>query len=160
MFKVFKNILSITLAAVVLMATSGFRIYSHECDCCGKDEISLVAIDACCEDAHTAQACELTHMAESDCCAPVSDVDVVHDCETSDCCEVQADFVKLKNVFDKSKVLSIKYPILESHVVQVIDAEALAEKDITGFLQVADNSPPKIPVRDFVIFSHSLKIDC
>ena len=160
MYKVLKNILSIVLALVVLLATSGFSIYSHECDCCGKDEISLVAIDTCCEDAHAVQACDLTHMAESDCCTPVTDVEVVHDCETSACCEVQADFVKLKNLFDKSKVLTVKYPVLENHLVQIVDAQAITEKSITGYLQIADNSPPKIPVRDFVIFGHTLKIDC
>lgn len=160
MFKLFQKILSVFIAVLVLVTTSGFRIYSHDCDCCGSDEISFVEIDTCCEEEQTALPCDLIHSFDTPCCPPIEITDILHDCETSGCCEVQADFFKLNNIFDKSKVLNIKYPVLENYMVQVVDTEALTEKTITRYLQVADNSPPKIPFRDFVIFGHALKIDC
>ena len=158
MIKLFNKILSVLLALVVLTATSGFRIYSHDCECCGIDEISIVEIEDCCEGAHEAMACDLSHKQESACCTDV--VQTVHDCEDAHCCEVESDFFKIRESFDKSKIVTVNAPKLTNITLQIIDTEPLIEKINMGFLDISKDSPPKIPIRDFVIFSHTLKIAC
>lgn len=158
MNKLFQKILSLTLAVIILTTTSGFRIYTHECDCCGSDEISLVQIDECCEESDEPMVCDLSHHQEAACCSTTEQS--VHDCEDAQCCEVEADFYKLHELFEKSKVLTVRLPNLENFPLQIIDTEPLAEKANTILLDSSKDSPPKIPIRDFVIFSHSLKIAC
>lgn len=158
MFKLFHKIFSLILVIVILTTTTGFRVYSHECDCCGTEEISLVEIQECCVDSHEAMICNISHQQVSACCTAPEPSG--HDCAQSECCEVDSDFHKLNQLFEKSNVLTINYPRLENFSIQIINTEPLVEQAITGFLDTSENAPPKIPIRDFVIFSHALKIDC
>ncbi len=158
MIKLIQKISAVLLALVVLATTSGFHIYSHDCDCCGSEDISLIAIEECCIDTQKSNTCNLLHEQDASCC-PVNETSD-HNCQDADCCEVENHFVKLKNDFDKSRDLVLHFPNLENFLLQIIDAESIAEKSIHGFLEKSDKSPPKIPVRDFVIFCHSLKIAC
>ena len=158
MFKLFQKIVSVILVLVILTTTSGFRIYSHDCACCGTDEISFVEFEECCEDEQETMICDLSHQAETACCAEV--VSMQHDCEETHCCEINSSFFKLHELFEKAKMLTVKYLKITNYPVQVIDTEPLVERANTGFLDISENSPPKIPIRDFVIFSHSLKIAC
>jgi hypothetical protein len=158
MIKLFQKILSIVLALVVLATTSGFRIYTHDCDCCGTGEISLVEIDECCGDAHDLTPCNVAHQSAGTCCP--DQASNVHDCEEAHCCVVDADFYKLQEVFEKSKVLKVNLAKIKNSPFSIIDTEPLVQKNNTVFLDISKESPPKIPIRDFVIFSHSLKIAC
>lgn len=158
MIKLFHKILSVVLAVVILTTTSGFRIYSHDCDCCGTDEISLVKIDGCCEDTPETIVCDLSLHQKAACCEGPEQT--AHDCKDAQCCEIESDFFKLQESFEKSSVLTIKLPKLTNFQLQIIDTETLAEKVNIVFLNISKDTPPKIPNRDFVIFSHSLKIAC
>lgn len=157
MFKLLQKILALILALVVLTTTTGFRIYSHDCDCCGTEEISLVEIQECCGESGNA-TCDISHMKDADCCTGKEPIH--HDCKKSQCCSVDSDFYKFYQLFEKSKVLTVHTPNFENFPIQIIDTEPLVTKAITGFLDTSEDSPPRIPVREFVIFSHSLKIDC
>jgi len=69
-------------------------------------------------------------------------------------------YYKLVNEFEKSDQQQIKQISNNNILIRIIKTENLAADFTLQLMKKSDNSPPPISVDDFVIFSHSLKINC
>jgi hypothetical protein len=153
------KISSLLLVVSILIATSGFSIYTHECNCCGSEDISLVDFQTCCEQNEKEHICATGQQLPEACCdEKEKDQQRDHVCSTNHCCTVESDFHKLKNEFEKTKTPSVQKIDLRVYFIQTLETETLIKPILNKLLQIADESPPILLTRDFIIFSHALKI--
>lgn len=162
MHKKLLQISSLVLVSVFLVSFTGMRIFVHECATCNSSEISMFQNEAgCCSTASThenAGTCDLPSNDNSaGCCStPTSN----SGCKTDHCCTDQV--IYLVNEYDFSKDRSKER--VEPHVLKFLQvALALAkvvpsdETTTLGYLPFGE-PPPKLSGKEFIIFSHQLKI--
>jgi hypothetical protein len=156
MFKLIQNISILTLAFFTLVATSGFNVHEHNCNCCETEVVSLVNVDVCCD--FEIDVCE-SESAELSCCSSTPIVSVDTDtCPGNDCCRIVQDFHKIDNDFKYQNTLHLKHFYFHTRTIQQIKTEVQASGLVKKLIFISDKSPPKISVDDFIIFSNSLKI--
>ncbi len=160
MFNVVKKISAIFLAFVVIITTSGFNIYSHDCNCCETNDISLAKPEACCNPDFDNIICEVGESEHtSDCCpAETPKPDKSRICSSGSCCLVEHTFYKIHSYFQKqsNNIIQQIYPECYSNLIIKTDIEATTF--IKKMVFISGKSPPKISVDDFLIFCHTLKI--
>ncbi len=158
MFKLLKKILVLFIAVLVVLTTGGFKVYSHQCDCCNTTELSLTSFDDCCDmdegivvcatDAHAGTCCpDENHAAMEN-----------HSCKTNHCCQIESKFFKLDNAYEKAKALQFQPFQFVKKLEQTIHTESLHLDFVDKLIFIAAKAPPKLSCWLFVVFSHALKI--
>jgi hypothetical protein len=159
--KLFRQILAILFALVVLVTTSGLNIYTHYCSCSQLFEVSVTAFgDDCCEEKNH-QICHLDATEGSSCCASHSyeTENSAHACAIDGCCTYTHEYLKISENFDRPGTI----------MLQVFQTEAPADlftqtyyDDIDKFAitQIVNNTspPPLLVGKTFVVFTRSFKI--
>lgn len=162
MHKKLLQILSIVILSVFLVSFTGVRLFMHECATCNSTEISIIQTEASCcsavSETDNAGICEIPYDDNSaDCCStPASN----SGCKTDDCCTDQV--IYLVNDYDFSKERSqervepqvLKFLQIAFAIVNVIPAD---ETISFGYFPFSE-PPPKLSGKEFIIFSHQLKI--
>lgn len=158
MFRVLKAISAILLAILVLITTGGFNIYSHDCDCCGTSDVSLVGLEVCCNKQDQPHFETVHHQTSSCCEAQSTVVKKSQVCHADKCCQIESTFYKLDYLFEKSQVSRIYNFEILAPFLTVITPEILVFDFVRKLIFISDSSPPKISARDIVIFGKALKI--
>jgi hypothetical protein len=158
MFKLLKKILVLSIAILVVLTTGGFKVYSHQCDCCHTTELSLTDFDDCCELDEAMAVCEADGQAEACCQDETHDAHENHSCEADHCCQIESEFYKLDNAYEKANALQIHAFQFVKKLEQIIYTESQQLDFVDKLIFVSGNAPPKLSSRLFVVFSHSLKI--
>ncbi len=160
MFKIIKKISAVFLALVVIIATSGFNIYTHNCGCCETTDIWLAKPETCCKPDIDNTICEVGQFeSSSDCChTKTSKSDNHQTCSSGSCCLVEQTFYKIYSCFQKQKNNNIEQVYPQHHNVLIIKTDIEATNFIKKMIFISGKSPPKISVADFLIFCHTLKI--
>ena len=158
MFKLLKKILVLFIAILVVLTTGGFKVYSHQCDCCHTTELSLTDFDECCDLEEGIAVCE-TDAPAGTCCPDNNHVaNEHHSCEADHCCQIESDFYKLDNAYEKANAIQIQPFQYVKTLEQIIHTESLHLDFVDKLIFVSGNAPPKLSSRFFLVFSHSLKI--
>ncbi len=143
---------------MVVVTTGGFSIFSHQCNCCNSYEFSLTGFNACCEMEGQDATCE-TDTHKSSCCTEKIHVEQKnHSCKTDNCCQIDSRFFRLDNLFEKTRDIQINKIQIPVQLQQIIHTETIQIDFVKKLIFIAENSPPKIPYKNFVVFAHSLKI--
>ena len=157
MFKILKSIFSLILVVMVVVTTGGFRIFSHQCNCCHSYEFSLTGINTCCEIEEKNNTCDIEDH-ESLCCSEKIHVEIKKQCKTDQCCQVISRFYRLDNLFNKTEDIQINKVQFFDETKQIIHTETHQNEFVKKLIYIAENSPPKIPYKNFIVFAHTLKI--
>lgn len=151
------------LASMFLVSFTGIRLLIHQCLACDSTDIALLGFAA--EDAsdlhnkHAGEAvCHLPlETAEDPACCESHEHDHADHC--GDCCETEVHY--LKNDYKVSlekmevRVMPIEVAVLIHNLLPAPEGDAPA---VIKHRARPDNAPPRIAGRDFVIYSHQLKI--
>lgn len=157
--KFVKNISAIFVSLLVIIATSGFGIYSHECDCCRTSTFSPLPVKHLCDADIHGSVCDLHDEAEQmPCCASKPKPTAKTQCSQGECCMVKLNFHRLNQYFHKQEIHQIQSVDCFSDVISIIDTEIISIKQFRKLLIHSGISPPIPSVEDFVIFSSALKI--
>ncbi len=158
MGKLFRNVLLIFLGAVFLLSFTGLRLLLHSCMGCSTSEMHLFAVDeGCCaafeQDLAVDFLCSVDTKTIS-CCS-----DVMPEADCSNCCE------------DKVVYLINDYELLnkksEVHIGSQLLVRIIANAELMNFdpRQIHASfpvnyypPPPAYVGRDFILFSHQIKI--
>jgi hypothetical protein len=162
MNKAVSQVLSIVLLASFLVSFTGVRLLVHECDTCGTVDFSLLgnkADGACCNSGTSNDgSCALPNTDTPDSGSCCSDKEPANTHSTS-CCTNETVYIiaDLDFIKDNSK------PKIDAQLVATCifllslqDFIIPDQPNHSSFYQ--DFSPPLRSGRDFVIFSHQLKI--
>lgn len=153
---VVRNIILISIAAVVLFTTSGFNVFKHSCFTNQTTEYSFIVPDFECHHDHENQAgSDPTY--NTACCSQHHS-DKHQSCVPDKCCETETFLVKLKIDFDnhsffkKIQVSDIIMPILKKEADETVSTDEFA------FLLINNNLPPPLFGKDLHIYLHQLNI--
>ncbi len=164
MKKIATNILVFSLAGIFLMSFTGVRMLIHHCLSCDTTDVALFSFTGGDCDAlhhkHTeSAACHIPVSGEdaTACCAAKHDDD--HDDACGNCCKTEIHY--LKNEYqvpqerNEHKIEPVVLAILIPLYLSIDDFEPFNDLALG---QTSNADPPKPVGRDFVIFSHQLKI--
>ena len=151
MRNLFFKISVIFSAVLLLIATMGINVYSHDCACCASSEITIMkAPDQCCDDVaapenhNPADACTC-HITESH--------------QSGHKCHFNHHYHKLDVTFTSPVVVDVMPMMLSLNAIILHEQQPIVVEDTTkNILQLLQHLPPKLVHRAFIIFTHTLKI--
>ena len=149
--KSLKTIATIILAAVILVATSGFSVFRHSCQTEQTTELSLFIPDFNCDHGHAHSD------AQGPACCSVESPDEIPACNTGDCCHTETLMVKLEIDTD----LPVKFKNTTDLAVTPRMQEPLtiiSEEGESNHIMVSNDLPPPLAGKDLRIFLHQLNI--
>jgi hypothetical protein len=155
MKKAIKNIMSIILAGLFLITFAGVRLLLHQCMKCESTDLAvLTSSSSCCqqasaEDALMASCCTIDFSAAA-CCTDQSE----------NCCQDEVVFLKNDYELVNEKQQSRIEPHVSASLILAFSLfDIIADdSDNLSFLNYNQEKPPLRAGRDFVIFSHQIKI--
>ena len=146
-----RNTVSLLLAAIVLIATSGFTVFHHSCQTTQTSELSIIIPDFSCD--HFQNPVE---KAVHSCCSTTEPPEN-NSCGADNCCDTEAYLVKLDITF---KAIDFNKKVVFTTLIQHIKTTYKIEDPGAEFTHiiVSNNlSPPKAG-KDLHIFLHQLNI--
>jgi hypothetical protein len=164
MKKLLHHIAAIILAGLFLVSFTGIKMILHHCLSCNTTEYSLISqFIGCCDQ----QATHLPGTSESSCCTSndgQNDLCVINNKKNiathcDNCCENEV--VYIKNDYDvSSERQEIRVLPLVIAVIPALTNEfqlSVFSNSITSFSETFQ-PPPKLAGKDFVLYSHQLKV--
>ncbi len=148
---IIKNSVSVFLAAIVLIATSGFTVLRHSCQAQDTTEFSLFIPEFNCEH----QGNQEKSTIHSCCSIPVLPASETYD--TEKCCDTDTFLVKLDVTFDihhltkKAIPADFDHPVERAHELEIPDGE------ITHII-ISNDLPPPLGGKSLHIFLNQLNI--
>jgi len=143
---------------MVVVTTGGFSVFSHDCNCCDSYELSLTGFTACCEMEETEVSCKTESHASACCTEKIHVEQKNHSCKTDQCCQLASKFYRLDNSYEKTRDIQINKIQFSNQLQRIINTEIIQNDFFNKLIFIAKNSPPKIPYKNFVVFTHSFKI--
>lgn len=163
MKKIITRILSLILLATFLVSFAGLRIQMHECATCNTREISFFGeAQSCCSSSENASSdegsCAFPSANNAASCCGIPDEETAH---TSGCCTDEVLYVFNDYEFAKEKQHQRVEPLVITCVALLANSFDASDLSVQKqFTNPGDDSPPppNKAGRDFVLFSHQLKI--
>lgn len=148
-----RNSVSILVAMILLISTSGFTVFKHHCNTQNISQFSFIIEDFNC--GHNDYDHE--HIAPS-CCAE-SHANADRACEGGNCCDTESYVVKLDITIDIQKVLKHSIPLIGlAEAANPIEVPTLS-KDSKHIL-IHNDLPPPLSGKALHIYLQQLKLDC
>ncbi|NCA86261.1 MAG: hypothetical protein EOM83_11920 [Clostridia bacterium] len=138
-------------ALLLLIATMGVNIYSHDCTCCASSQIAIMEVpDECCEDV---AASETYNQADACTCHITNSHQAGHKCHFNH------QYHKLVVNFTSPVIAQLMPLMLSLNEIILHEQQPIVVEDTTkNTLQLLQHLPPKLAHRAFIIFTHTLKI--
>ena len=138
-------------ALLLLIATMGVNIYSHDCTCCASSQITIMkAPDACCGDVAISKT---NDPVEERTCHITDSHHSAHKCH------FDHRYYKLDVTFTSPVVVDVMPMMLSLNAIILHEQQPIVVEDTTkNILQLLQHLPPKLVHRAFIIFTHTLKI--
>jgi hypothetical protein len=149
---IINKILSVLLAVVVLITTSGFTVFEHHCYTEKTTEYSVLVPNFECDHSEHDH-----HDNIPSCCEIYSSTQPGEECGKSDCCDTYSFVVKLNIPLDSQDV---------NKKISIDMFTGLLERDIENTITdsedqhiiISNDLPPPLAGRDLHIFLHQLNI--
>lgn len=146
-----RNIVSLFLAAIVLIATSGFTVFHHSCQTSQTSELSLIIADFSCNNYK-----QKADVVVQSCCR-VHNSPVPETCDTKKCCDTETILVKVDIPFDTQNYLKKKsYTAIEHSAETAFEIE-IPERELSHIV-ISNDLPPPLAGKALHIFLHQLNI--
>jgi hypothetical protein len=154
MQKLMRNTITLMLAVIFLVSFTGLRLLLHHCMGCNISDYSLLtSVESCCSATPEHQACTAT-LAIS-CCSSTSGENNTCD----DCCQDEVIYLKndyqLVNAQQENRIEPVELSV-PAAIFLMAEMELPETKFTSG--NHAHDPPPMLTGRDFIIFSHQLKV--
>ena len=146
-----RNTVSLFLAAIVLIATSGFTVFSHSCHKAHTNEFSITTPDCGCE--HNNQiADEAVHS-----CCGITESPAGETYEPEKCCDTESFLIKLDITFETHNILNKTHlSTADQPTVTAFELD-IPSGEITHII-VCNNLPPPLSGKALHIFLNQLNI--
>jgi len=145
-----RDIVSLFLAAIVLIATSGFTIFHHSCQTSQTSELSLIIPDFSCS--HFQQKANDGHS-----CCSKHESPITETCGDDKCCNTETFLVKLDitlKVTNLENKISFSTPDFAFKTATEIEVP----NDELSHITIINGLPPPLAGKDLHIFLHQLNI--
>jgi hypothetical protein len=156
--KIIRNIGLIFVVSMLIIASGGFSIYYHICQCAGERTESIFK-QATCEHqtAKAVHSCCAVKATKS-CCAgkPVSKHKQT--CHRDKCCNTTAQFLKINDSYQPVSVKISLDPVVLAGVILIVDTQDDINSSSENNLHSTGLSPPASG-REFLVAHHQLKLD-
>ena len=146
-----KNTLTLLVAAIVLLATSGFTVFKHSCKTEQSTEFSFLVPDFSCDHGNH------DHQQEMPSCCDKHKTTSSENCSDDDCCNTVAFVVKMDVPFDVQQFQGNTDPI----GTELQSEELISQNIFTGertFILLNNNLPPPLSGKELCIFLNQLNI--
>lgn len=150
--RVIRNTVSIFLAAIVLIATSGFTVFRHSCQTGNTTEFSLIIPDFSCEHQGHQEDKDAIHS-----CCNIPTLPASETFDTEKCCNTDTFLVKLdvtfdtQNFFKKIITADFEQPAEKDYELEFPNAE------ITHII-TSNDLPPPLSGKSLHVFLNQLNI--
>lgn len=144
-----RNTITISLAMMVLIATSGFTVFRHSCNTAKTTEFSFIIPSFECE--HFSAESELPP------CCCINEVPEEESYETEKCCDTETYLVKADLTFDIQKVFKTIHPVSFSEIAQTLTNTELQPREL-NYILISNDLPPPLSGRALLIYLHQLDI--
>lgn len=160
--QIYIKVLSLVLAAVVLVSSAGLSLNVHHCHTSGTERLSLLPFPQSCHH-HDDIACGLDEAADSleTCCvAAATAAPKQQKIEKTECCEDIFHYLKTLSEFDlpsfSVKQLFNKFLLLMVRVIELVMPSRSHDARPSALLLM---DPPPLDGKSMVIAYHQLKLD-
>jgi hypothetical protein len=156
--RIFRNIGLIFVVSMLIMASGGFSIYDHICQCAGErtesffkqttcEHQTVKAVHSCCAVKETKSCC-----AEK----PVSKHKQTY--HRDKCCNSTAQFFRINDSYQPAVTKSSLNPVVLVHAILSIDIQEDINKTFEIIIHSTGLSPPETG-RDILVAHHQLKLN-
>jgi hypothetical protein len=156
MKRIIKDISLILVVLLLVLATGGFSVFHHVCQCAGEMSVSVFKEVTCShvEDSHNCCMDEET----PSCCANKPDHQSNNTCNGTDCCKNSMQFLKISDSFQPGTAKISLKPFLALSPLVFSDVPEINLESSTFNLKSFDLPPPETG-RQIVLDLHQLKLD-
>jgi len=158
MMKIIRNIGTILVVSLLIMATGGFSIYHHICHCAGEISAS-VFLETSCDLENSSAAASCCSVLETNSCCIEKPVQVKKPaCHDDDCCKTSIQFLKINDSFQPGLVKISLKPLAISSAMLFFDI--LTDENTLPHLNLFNaDLPPPDSGRQIILELHQLKLD-
>jgi hypothetical protein len=157
MKKNFRNILSVVLASLFLVSFTGIQMLVHYCMSCNTTEYNLDFSEQKCtnhEPIQSTQTCCSIDIIKDGCCEITSDAAQCDDCCSHETFYLKNDYQVAYERHDQ-KILPVVFSLLPSVLHEVV--QQLSAKEDHSLMNALP-PPPMRTGKDFILYSHQIKI--
>lgn len=156
MIRIVKNISLFLVVSMLVLATGGFSIFYHVCNCAGAMSVSIFTEAACNLGVDSHSCCTAKELPA--CCANKTGIHTKKICHGKDCCHNSVQFFKINDSFQPGFANNIVKPDIQAVKLILIEipsvlCEAPAENVFTSDL------PPPETGHEIILELHQLKLD-
>ena len=151
-----KNTGLIFVISLLILATGGFSVFHHVCNCAGEVSTSLFT-EVTCQDKHTEASC-CSHTETPSCCIQKEKNKKAHTCHDKDCCQNSVQFFKISDSFQVVFSNIDLKPVLVTTPLVILDVTETNLQYLNLFPQSYNLPPPKTS-RQILVSLHQLKLD-
>jgi len=157
MKQIIKNIALVITVVLLIVATGGFSIYHHLCDCKGERSAS-VFLETSCEHQNSSPAASYCSAEEiPSCCKEKSAPEKKHQCNGNDCCNTSIQFLKINDVFQPGPAKISLKPLVSASSIIVIDFKEYILSAPIDNIYFPDLPPPSTG-KQIILANHQLKL--
>jgi hypothetical protein len=157
MKQIIKNIALIMVVGLLILATGGFSVYHHICNCAGEMSASVIVKTSCGHDHSSSKESCCSNSEAPSCCKEKPVKETKHHCNGHDCCNTSSQFLKINDSFQPIlEKISLK-PLLALSSILIIDFnEDILSAPIDN-IYYSDLPPPESG-KQIILAHHQLKL--
>lgn len=158
MKKAINNLALLLIVTLVIMATGGFSIYHHICNCAGDTSASLFLEISCDHESSTVSSSCCSVKENNSCCDTEPGEQDKTACNDEDCCQTSSQFLKINDLFQHGfeKVSFKSAPVISTLLALYISVDEHSTQSLN--LVFADLPPPDSG-KQILLSLHQLKLD-
>jgi hypothetical protein len=158
MGKVIKNTALIMVVGLLILATGGFSVYRHICNCAGEMSASVIVKTSCGHDHSSSKEPCCSNSDIPSCCKEKPAKETKHRCNGHDCCQTSSQFLKINDSFQPGlEKISLK-PLVAASSVLIIDFNEDIFSAPVDNIYYSDLPPPESG-KQILLAHHQLKLD-
>jgi len=158
MKKAIKNIALLLIVTLVIMATGGFSIYHHICNCAGDASASLFLETTCDHESSAVSSSCCSVKENSSCCDTEPGEEDKTACHDEDCCQTSSQFLKINDSFQPGfEKVSFK-PVLVISTLLALDI-SVDDYSNQSLNLIFSDLPPPDSGKQILLSLHQLKLD-
>lgn len=158
MKKIMQKSAIVFLAFMLVVATGGFSIYSHFCNCAGKETASFFSDSSCQVEKAPAVESKCCNTEVPACCQEKAATKHDDSCKKDNCCNTSSRFIKISDDYTVSfGKLSLKFVIAFINILTGVTFQVEPKEVSTRIPDFNDTSPPLYGA-ELLHHIHQLKI--
>lgn len=154
--RIVKNISLFLVVSMLILATGGFSIFHHICNCAGEMSVSIFTEATCSQGKASPSCCPAKELPA--CCTIKKVQQSTKVCHEKDCCHNSEQFFKINDSFQPGIAKNIVKPDIQSVKIILIEALSILNEAPPENVFTSDLPPPETG-RQIILKLHRLKLD-